>query len=157
MNIRSISPLLAAAAALAMLPQLASAETAEDIVAKFETQKMAALEGYLKANPEAADKEATITALIDSSAALQDQDKLLIYLEQKYEIMDKGPDADLQTLIGSVVQPLIGSKKANGDAAGALKFIEQVKTDLAANPESEGINKFLDLLTAFFGVLADVG
>jgi thiol-disulfide isomerase/thioredoxin len=146
MKIRSITPYLAAATALAMVPQFASAESAQEIVEKFETQKLAALEAYQKANPEADDKEATITALIDSAAALQDQGKLLTYLEQKYQIMDKGPQADLQTLIGGVVQPLIGSKKATGDTAGALAFIEQVKADLAENPESEGINRFLDQL-----------
>ena len=146
MKIPSVPLLLTAAAAVAMLPLSASAESAQEIVAKFEIQKMAALEGYLKANPKADDKEATITAIIDSAAALEDQDKLISYLEKKYEIMDKGPDADLQTLIGGVVQPLLGSMKATDDTDGALKFIEQVKADLATNPESEGINQFLDQL-----------
>ena len=150
MNIRSILPLLAVAAAVAMPPQPVSAESTEEIVQKFETQKMAALQNYLKENPEAEDKEAAITALIDSAASLQDQDKLATFLRQKYEVMDKGPNADLQTLIGDVVQMILGSMKAKGDVPGALKFIEQVKTDLATNPESEGINNFLDQLATQF-------
>ena len=150
MNQPSITPLFVAAAAVAMLPQLAVAESTEEIVQKYESQKMAALEGYLKDNPDAEDKEAAITALIDSAASLKDQDKLVSFLEQKYAIMDKGPQADLQTLMGDVVQMLLGSMKAKGDVPGALKFIDEVKADLADNPESEGINNFLDQLATQF-------
>lgn len=149
-NIQSMKlpsfPIVLAAVALAMLPSLAAAESAQDIVKKFESEKMASLEAYLKANPDAKDKEIAVTALIDSAAAMEDQDKLHVYLQQKYELMDKGPEADLQVLIGGVVQPLLGAQMAKGDADAAKKFIEQVKTDLAAHPMSANVNQFLEQL-----------
>ncbi len=145
MKIPSFAIILAAAA-VAMIPAFAAAESAQDIVKKFEGEKMAALEAYLKANPDAKDKEEAVTALIDSAAAMEDQDKLFVYLQQKYDLMDKGPEADLQMLVGGVIQPLLGAQMAKGDTDGAKKFIEQVKTDLAAHPMSANVNQFLDQL-----------
>ena len=124
------------------------AESVDDIVKKFDTQKISALDAYLKANPEAGDKEQAITALIEASAAVEDSDKLLGYLKQKYDIMEKGAEADLQMLIGGVVQPLLGSYISSGDTASAKTFIETVKTDLAAHPMSAQINQFLEQLGA---------
>jgi len=124
------------------------ADSVDEIVKKFDSQKIAALDDYLKANPGAADKEAAITALIEASAAIEDSDKMLGYLKQKYDIMEKGADADLEVLIGGVVQPLLGSYLSSGDSASAKTFIETVKTDLAAHPMSAQINQFLEQLGA---------
>ncbi len=141
-------PSLPTLLAVAMFANPLLAESVSDIVEKFDSQKIAALDAYLKANPEAGDKEAAITALIEASAAVEDSDKMLGYLRQKYDMMEKGANADLEMLIGGVVQPLLGSYLSSGDSASAKTFIETVKTDLAAHPMSAQINQFLEQLGA---------
>lgn len=141
-------PYLPTLVAIAMIANPLMAESVEDIVKKFDSQKIEALDAYLKANPKADDKEDAITALIAASAAVDDHEQMLAYLKQKYDIMDKGADADLEILIGGVVQPLLGSYLAAGDAESAKTFIETVKTDLAAHPMSAQVNQFLEQLGA---------
>jgi len=141
-------PLFPSLAAVAMLANPLLAESVSDIVKKFDTQKIEALDTYLQANPEADDRDEAISALIMAAAAIEDTDKLLSYLEQKYDLMEKGPDADLEVLIGRVVQPLLGSYISAGDSESAKSFLETVKTDLAAHPMSAQVNQFLDQLGA---------
>ncbi len=136
---------LAALLLLAALPPVA-ANTVEDILNRLENQKVKELTAYLEANAEAEDRTEALSHLIDAHSFLGNNDKLASLLEQRYDAMDKGPDANLGDLMGNVVQPLVQTYVASDQKQQAQKFLDRVKKDTADNPMASQIGRFLDQL-----------
>ena len=145
MNARTLA-LFIALGIFAALPA-ARAESVSDIVNKFEAQKAEALAAYLEANPEAKDRADALSNLIDAYTILGKNDKIADLLEQRYDAMNKGADADLGDLFGNVVQPLVLAFSQSGAKDKAMAFLEKVRTDTASHPMAGQITHYLDQLS----------
>lgn len=138
-------------AALALLAtQPLQAESAAEIVEKFEKEKSAALDAYLKANPDAEDKVAALSALVESAATRDDLAEMTTRLTQKYEALPKGTEADPNALIGEVVQPLLMTYLQEGETEKGMALIATAKKDLEGHEMAERINQFLDRMEQQF-------
>lgn len=122
---------------------IASAEDVQSIMTRIEQEKVAALTGYLEANPGAQDSETGLSYLIVAHAFLGNTKEITPLLEKRYAITDKGADAELSDLFGNVVQPLIEAYSESDNKEKALAFIEEVRTDTASHPMAQQIGQFL--------------
>jgi len=135
----------AAVAIASFLPALGFSETVNEIVNKFERQKAEALAEYVK-TATGSEKADALEHLAGAYAVLGEDDRLIPLLEQRYEALDKGADADLQSLIGGVVQPLVDLYSAAGQKDKAIALLDQASGDLNAHPQGEQITGFLGQL-----------
>lgn len=122
----------------------ASAEDAQAIFEKFESQKAEALAAYLEANPEAEDADTAESMLVGAYMNTGASEKAAPLLRNRYDAMEKGGGANLQELIGGVVQPLFQIYSQSGQKDEAKAFVAQVKSDLATHPQGAQIGQFLD-------------
>ncbi|MCB1229760.1 MAG: redoxin domain-containing protein [Verrucomicrobiae bacterium] len=118
-------------------------ENASTIYLDFEAKKAAALETYLEKNPEADDRMAAESMLIDTYQSLDDSAKAAPLLRNKYNAMSKGEDAELQELIGGVVQPLFQIYLQSGDKEKAKGFLDTVQNDFKEHSQASGIMQVL--------------
>ena len=142
----TLLPVLASALVSLTLP--ASAEDARAIFEKFESQKAEALAAYLAATPDAADAADAEAMLVDAYLEMDQAEKAAPILQKRYDGMAKGADANLQELIGGVIQPLFAAYTKAGQKDKAKAFIEQAKEDLKSNPQGPQIMQFLDGMTS---------
>ena len=128
------------------------AQSARDIVTKHETAKVEALEQYLASKPDAADKLEALDHIAKGLLVLGDTPKLATILEQKYALLVKGVDANLDEMIGGVVQPLMGHYLQTAEKDKGLAFLAKVKADLAPHPAAGQIAQFLESLAGQFNM-----
>ncbi len=121
-----------------------TAETAESIFDNFEAQKAEALEAYVKSNPTADDASTAESMLIGAYMQLDQPEKAAPLLEKRYEASSKGADANLEELIGGVIEPLFRAYSAASNKDGARAILEKAKADLAAHPQGPQIAQFFD-------------
>lgn len=145
-------PLLLCLTGAAILPLHAQNDTARDIVVKFETEKVAALEKYLSEKPDAPDKLEALDHLSKGLLVTGDSAKLVSTLQAKYALLPKGVDANLDELIGGVVQPLMQHFLKTADKEKGTAFLDQVKKDLAPHPAAGQIEAFLESLAGQFNM-----
>jgi thiol-disulfide isomerase/thioredoxin len=142
-----VSPSLALALALGAFSFPATsgfAETAQEIFKKFEGQKAEALAAYLAANGKAEDAVEAEKMLIDAYSNAGETDKAAGLFQKRYDSLAKGAEANLQELIGGVVQPLFQMLVAAGKKDDARALLEKAKADLATNPQAAQIAQFFD-------------
>ncbi len=120
------------------------ADDAKSIFNSFEAQKAEALEAYLKGNPSAEDAPTAEAMLVGAYMQLDEAEKAAPLLEKRYDSFPKGADANLEQLIGGVVEPLfrLYSESGNKDAARAI--LEKAKVDLAVHPQATQVMQFFD-------------
>jgi len=129
-----------------LLPTALLAESLEDILSKFEREKAVALEAYLPTAETPEDKLEAMKFLAGAYNFLDEDEKLLPLLEQQYELVPKGADADLRSLIGGVVQPLFGLYRSTGQKEKAGPFLDRVGNDLAGHPQAAQVMGFVQSL-----------
>ncbi len=120
------------------------AEDARSIVNSFETQKAAALSAYLESNPDAEDAEAAQIFLIGIYLQLEENDKVIPLLRDRYDSLPKGADANLQEIIGGAIEPLFTLYLKTGQKDNAKALIERAKKDLLDNPQAPQIAEYFD-------------
>ncbi len=106
------------------------ANTAQEILEQHERAKAEALQGYLKANPEATDRPEAIEHLVAALSILGDNDAVVPLLEERYNGLVKEDEPNLQIILGTLVPQLIESFKAGGGKEKALEFLDRVAKDL---------------------------
>jgi thiol-disulfide isomerase/thioredoxin len=115
------------------------ADTAMEIAAKFEKEKIKAINSYLEVNPEARDKDAALSILVGANMAMGNFEALPDLLGQRYDIQPKGPGANLQVIMQEIARPFIESSIASNQRDKAKAFISRVKTDFGSNKQVTGI------------------
>lgn len=133
-------------AALALVATLTAvrAESVLEIAAGFDRQKVAAIEAYLKDNPEAADLDRAYDILVEARVGLGDFAPVPDLLLQRYDGLAKGPDADLSTIFGKILQPMIEASVVSNQRDKAKALITRMKTDFASHPQAGQIAQALD-------------
>jgi len=133
------------------LSGICHAESVREIIDGIEKEKASKLAAYLKANPEAEDRLMGISQLVTTYANLEEPEKAMPLLQEKYKILTedtKMGDLDLNALLPATVQPMILAMAASGDRKGAQALVAKVKADLAGHEMSAQIGQFLDQITA---------
>lgn len=138
-----ITPALIVSGALSLVVSPVFGEDASSIYRDFETKKATALETYLEKNPEANDRLMAEAMLIDAYRSLDEAAKAAPLLRNKYDSMSKGEDAELQELIGGVVQPLFQIYLQSGEKEKAKEFLETVQNDFKQHSQAAGITQVL--------------
>jgi len=143
-------PIHAALAVLAAscLPTIALSETAVEIAKKHDLEKIAALTSYLEANPKVDDRDMALNILVSSNMAIGEFTPVPDLLTQRYDIQNKGPDANLQMIVAQIVRPFIEASIVSNQRDKAKEFVTKVKGDLAAHPQSAQVNQFIDQLAS---------
>lgn len=134
-----MKPLSLSLFALLLATTSLHAETAREIAAKFETQKIEAINAYLEANPEAEDIDAALSILVGANMSMGKFEPLPDLLEKRYELQPKGPGANLQVIMQEIARPMIESSILADQRDKAKAFITRVKTDFGGNPQISGI------------------
>lgn len=132
-------------------PGINYADSVREIVEASENEKAVKLTAYLEANPKADDRLAGIAQLIAAYVNLENPEKAVPLLQEKYQLLTKGvkmEDLNLDALLPGTVQPMILAMAAAGDRDGAKTLVSQVKKDLAAHAMAAQIGQFLDQITA---------
>ncbi len=122
------------------------AQKALEIASGFENQKIEALQAYLAQNPAATDKGEALSLLVTAYTNLGQFAPIPDLLRQRYDIQDKGVDADLDVIVTQITRPFIEACIASGQKDKAKEFIATVKTDLADHPQGQQVSQFLDQL-----------
>ncbi len=135
-----------ALALLAAFPLALRAETAQEIAAGFDKQKIAALQSYLEKNPDTADKDQTLSILVGAHLAIGEFAPVPDLLSQRYEAQSKGDDAQLGVIINEIVRPFIESSIVSDQRDKAKAFLTKVKEDLSGHPQGGQVSQFLDQL-----------
>ncbi len=120
------------------------AEDARSIVDGFEAKKAEALAAYLEGNPDAEDAEMARMFLIGSYLELEENEKVIPLLRDRYDALPKGAEANLQELIGGAIEPLFQLYVESGQKEEAKALLEEAKVDLAENPQAPQIAQFFD-------------
>lgn len=136
----TLLPLLLATA----LPGIALAENAQEIAKGFDTQKVTAIETYIKDNPKADDMDDALSILIDAHKSMGGLDALPDLLAKRYDLQDKGSEGDLQMIVSEIIHPYITIAGGTGQKEKAKEFVAKVKADFANHPLSSQLNGFLD-------------
>ena len=113
-------PIVLFSAALWWIPST-RAQTAIDILLKHEDAKVTELENYLKANPEAKDKEAALLMLIESLSKLDRKNDLLGRYEEVFALMDKRKKVGFP-----IVEPMVDLYIQTGQREKGLSFIYRI-------------------------------
>ena len=132
--------------AIGLLPSTALSDSAVEIDKKHDLEKIAALNTYLEANPEAEDRDMALNILVDANMSMGEFTPVPGLLTQRYELQDKGPDANLQLIVAQIIRPFIESSIVSNQRDKAKAFVTKIKSDYAANPQSPQLNQFIDQL-----------
>lgn len=127
--------------AFSLLSTQLHAQSAMEIAAKFENQKIEAIQAYLEENPEATDKDQAYSVLIGAHMAMGQFEPLPQLLEKRYELQPKGPEANLQVIMQEIARPFIESSIISNQRDRAKAFITRVKGDFGSNPQ---VSQILD-------------
>lgn len=137
---KHILPTLLAAAIAAASVQ---AETASEIIKKFESQKADALDAYLKSNPKAQDSGKAIDALVSARETLGQNDAVEALLKQKYQGLKKGADLAPRDFFGTLNQ-LIDLLAAAGKRGEAEALIATAKRDVEGHADEAKMKPYID-------------
>lgn len=130
------------------LPMILHAETAKEIAAKFDSQKVTAIEDYLKQNPKAEDADDALAILVDAQHSLGNLESVADLLLKRYDLQPKGDDADLRKIVTEILQPYFTIAGAANHKGKAKEFIARVKEDFAKHELSAQLGQLLDQMTA---------
>lgn len=133
---------------LAALTGSAFAETALEIATGFDQQKITALKAYLEKNPGANDKDRALSMIVTAHLGLGDFTPVPDLLTQRYEAQPKGEGADLDLIIGEILQPMVESSLASNQRDKAKAFVTKFKTDFATHPAASQISQVADQISA---------
>ena len=133
---------------LATLSGSALAETALEIATGFDQQKITALKAYLEKNPTAADKDRALSMIVTAHLGMGDFAPVPDLLTQRYEAREKGTEADLDLIIGEILQPMVESSIVSKQRDKAKAFITKFKADFASHPAAEQILQVVDQIGA---------
>jgi thiol-disulfide isomerase/thioredoxin len=122
------------------LPSL-QAQSAMEIAAKFENEKIAAIESYLEANPDATDVDQALSIVIGAHMAMGKFEPLPDLLSKRYDLQPKGPGANLQLIMQEIARPFIEASILSDQRDKAKAFITKVKADFGSNPQ---VSQILD-------------
>lgn len=122
-------------------PVWAAAETAQDIIRRSETQKVAALQEYLKTHPDAADAAEATDAVIGGLMALERDQEAVPLLLKKYDRLMAEKEAPLPALFGEAIRPLVEIYGKTSQRAAGATFLDRVLKDLAANASGLAITQ----------------
>jgi thiol-disulfide isomerase/thioredoxin len=117
---------------LATLAGSAFAETALEIASGFDQQKITALKAYLEKNPAAEDKDRALSMIVGA----------------RYDAQGKGAEADLDLIIGEILQPMVESSIVSNQRDKAKAFITKFKADFASHPAGDQISQVVDQIGA---------
>ncbi len=121
-------------------------EEALEIATSFEQQKIEALETYLAENEEATDKDIALKILVGSYSGLGKFETIPDLLLQRYEVLPKNDEPNLQVLFAEIARPLVEASITSDQRDKAKAFITRVKSDFAGSQASPQLNQFLDQL-----------
>jgi thiol-disulfide isomerase/thioredoxin len=138
-------------AGLLALPGLAGAETAQQIMERFENQKLAALQEYVRANPQADDVSAATDAVIEGLVRLGREKDALPLLVKKYDRLSAQKDVALPQLFGEVIAPVAELHSKTGQRQEGEAFLERVKKDFAAHEDAERVAQAVAQLQTMLG------
>lgn len=136
---------------LALAVSLTGSVVAEDalgIATNFDQQKIAALKTYLEKNPEAGDKDRALSMMIDAHLGLGDFTPVPDLLIQRYDGQAKGEEANLDVIIGEIVQPMVESGIVSNQRDKAKAFLTKFKADFATHPAGGRIAQVVDQIGA---------
>lgn len=122
------------------------AQKALEIASGFENQKIEAIKTYLSENPAATDKDEALSILVTAYTNLGEFTPVPDLLNQRYDSMDKGVEANLNVIVTQITRPFIEACIVSGQKDKAKEFIAKVKADLSAHPQGEQVSQFLDQL-----------
>lgn len=137
---KTFFPALASLGLIGSLTSL-SAQTAEEIVKKFEQQKAEALTTYLEENPAAEDRAAALEALVGAYDALGNKEKRLELMRRQFEVMDK-KDADAQSLVDMIEEITLAVKENEGKAA-AQAYLDKAIQAVQEHPMADRLDPYL--------------
>jgi thiol-disulfide isomerase/thioredoxin len=137
-----------ALAFLAFTVPFLHAENALEIAAKFEKEKIAAVQKYLEDNPEAEDRDGALSILVGAHLSTGDFTPVPGILQQRYDLQSKKSDANLQLIMTEIARPFIESAIVSNQRDAAKAFITKVKSDLTSHPQAAQVGQFLDQLGA---------
>lgn len=126
----------------------AFAETALDIATNFDQQKITALKAYLEKNPKAEDKDRALSMIIEAHLGLGDFAPVPDLLTQRYGSLEKGEAADLDLIIGEIVQPMVESSIVSNQRDKAKALVTKLKADFASHPAGDQISQIVDQIGA---------
>ncbi len=137
---------LSALALAFLLPVAATvrAESASEIAAGFDKQKIAALEAYLEKTPDAPDAQVALSLLVDAHIATGETGPVADLISRRYALLDKGPGVNFAEIANEIVRPLVETAMASGERTGAKELLAKIREDFAAHPDSQRIGQFLD-------------
>tara|TARA_R110000850_G_scaffold10259_23_gene36888 strand:+ start:3100 stop:3963 length:864 start_codon:yes stop_codon:yes gene_type:complete len=133
---------------LGFVTQTAYSESALEIATQFEREKIEAVEAYLESNPEAEDKDAGLSIIVGAYLNIGEFAPVPDLLTQRYELQPKGPDANLQLIIGEIARPFVEASVVSDQRDKAKAFVTRVKSDFASSPQAPQLNQFLDQLAS---------
>ena len=141
------APILAGLSAFLITSPLA-AKTALEIAKKHDLKKIEALTAYLKTNPDKKERDLALDILVDANMDLGKLEPIPDLLAQRYELQNKGPEADLQLIVTKIIRPFIESAAATNQRDSAKDFVARVKEDFSSNPQAAQLNQFIDQLAS---------
>lgn len=124
------------------------AETALQIAKKHDRKKIAALTAYLKADPIDEERDLALDILVDANMDLGELKPVPNLLAQRYDLQNKGSEANLQLIVNKIIRPLIESASVTNQRDMAKAFVARVKEDFANNPQSAQLNQLVDQLSS---------
>jgi len=125
------------------------AETAEEIIQRFELEKAAALEEYLAQNPTPEDAEVAESALINAYGQAGEVDKMAELLTKVLKQMPTGAELPPQDYL-STLQVLLQVKAQQGEKEEAQALLAQAEKDVSGHPMEAQIKEFLTQLGGEF-------
>lgn len=129
---------------LVFVSQFGFSESVREIAAKFEAQKIEAVQKYLDENPEASDKDEALSILIGAHMATGSFEPIPALLDSRYELQPKGMDADPGVILQEIVQPYIQAAVVSDQRDKAKAFLTKVKGDFSGVPQAGQILQILD-------------
>ena len=119
-----------------------------EIAKKIEEQKLAAISKYIADNPKAEDMDDALGILVGANMTIGKMEPLPDLLQKRYDLQEKGANADLETIMGQIARPYIDSAIVSGKRDQAKAFVAQLKADMAKHPKAAQINKFIAQISA---------
>ncbi|MAS93231.1 MAG: hypothetical protein CMO55_08550 [Verrucomicrobiales bacterium] len=129
---------------LVFVTQFGFSESVREIAAKFEAQKIEAVQKYLDENPDASDKDEALSILIGAHMATGTFEPIPALLDSRYELQPKGMDADPRVILQEIVQPYIQAAVVSDQRDKAKAFLTKVKGDFSGVPQAGQILQILD-------------
>lgn len=135
---------------LLLLPKLASAENAQEIITRHQKATLTELKAYLDANPAAPDKAVALDEIIAIQNGLGDTASSLEILQARYDEILKTKPVSMEDLFMKAVQPTLAILVEVEDGAKGSAFIEKLRKDIADHEEFEMVKPLLDHFASLF-------